>query len=527
MSEITAPSPQLPTAAPEDAPRATEKVKPLEELAAIVARLKAQGRRVVQCHGVFDLIHVGHLRHFEMAKREGDVLVVTVTPDAYVNKGPGRPVFNQHLRAESLAALQCVDYVAINEWPTAVQTIRLLQPDVYAKGKEYADPAQDITGKIRDEAQALRDVGGRMCFTDDITFSSSQLINDAFSVFPPTTTQWLRSFRTRYSVDDVTGALDGSAALRALVVGEAIVDEYVFCDGLGKSTKDPVLAFRYRSTEMYGGGSLAVANHLAGFCREVGLLTILGASERSEEFVRRTLRPNVRPHFVTWPGAPTIHKRRFVDTHTKARMFELYLMDDGPLPRDTEAEILRALQREVAGYDLVIAADYGHGMLTPPAITLLCERSRFLAVNTQANAGNRGFNTISKYPRADYVCVAGHEVSLETRLRHGDRRDLLLEVTKRIDCPRFTVTQGKDGILHYESGAGFTEVPALATQVMDRVGAGDAVLAVTSPLVARRVPWEIVGFMGNIAGAQMVAELGNCVTVDRVSIAKGVTALMK
>jgi len=100
-------------------------------------------------------------------------------------------------------------------------------------------------------------------------------------------------------------------------------------------------------------------------------------------------------------------------------------------------------------------------MLTPPVIKVLCDRARFLAVNTQANAGNRGFNTISKYPRADYVCLAGHEVALETRMRHASWRELVLEVGKRIACPAFTVTLGKYGSLHYGDGA-FLEVPALA-----------------------------------------------------------------
>lgn len=507
--------------------RATIKTKSLSSLASIVARLKAKGKRIVHCHGVFDLVHPGHIRHFELAKQEGDVLVVTVTPDAYVNKGPGRPFFSQHLRAETLAALRSVDYVAINEWPTAVETIRLLRPDVYVKGNEYAKLEHDITGKIRDEEEAVRSVGGRLHFTDDITFSSSQLINDYFTVFPPKTEQWLKSFRKRYSVGDVTGALERTAQLKALVIGEAIIDEYVFCDGLGKSTKDPVLAFRYRSTETYAGGSLAVANHLAGFCGEVGLVTTLGEASGDEAFVRQALRPNIQPHFVIRRDAPTIHKRRFVDTHTNARMFELYLMEDAPLAGAAEEELLRQLERVVAGYDLVVVADYGHGMLTPPAIQQLCRTSRFLAVNTQANAGNRGFNTISKYARADYVCLNGYEVALETRMRHADQRNLILEVTKRIDCPRFTVTQGREGSLHFEVGGSFLEVPALATRVTDRVGTGDAVLAVTSLLVAQAAPWEIVGFVGNAVGAQMVAGLGNRLAVDQISITKSIISLLK
>lgn len=520
MSEVIAPTRRIRRGA-------AIKVKPLAELAKVTSRLKAQGKQIVHCHGVFDLLHPGHIRHLKAAKQEGDVLVVTVTQDQYANKGPGRPVFHQQLRAESLAALQCVDYVAINEWPTAVETIRLLQPNVYVKGEEYADASRDVTGKITDEEAAIRSVGGRIYFTHDITFSSSQLINDHLQIFPPDTQRWLKAFRKRQTIDDVVRFLEGATKLKTLVIGEAIIDEYVFCDGLGKSTKDPILAFQYQSMETYAGGTLAVANHVAGLGGEVELITILGESERREEFVRQALLPNVHPTFLTRRNAPTIHKRRFVDSHTSARVFELYVIDDTPLESQDELALLQRLEETIRAYDLVIVADYGHGMLTPSAIAALCQRARFLAINTQANAGNRGFNTISRYAHADYVCLAGHEVALETRMRHAKWRELVLEVTKRIRCPRFTVTQGKDGTLHYEPGSGFTEAPALATKVEDRVGAGDAVLAVTSLLVAQGAPWEIVGFLGNLAGAQMVAELGNRVTVDKTSLLKGATALMK
>lgn len=165
--------------------RYSTKVLSLEALSAVLAERKAAGKTVVLCHGVFDLVHPGHIRHLQLARREGDVLVVTVTPDIHVNKGPGRPAFHQSLRAETLAALECVDYVAINAWPTAEETIRNLQPDVYVKGSEYVDPEQDITGKILDEERAIVGVGGRIHFTHDITFSSSSLINQHFSEFAP------------------------------------------------------------------------------------------------------------------------------------------------------------------------------------------------------------------------------------------------------------------------------------------------------------------------------------------------------
>ena len=157
--------------------RTTDKIKDVEELAEVIDSLRANNKKIVHCHGVWDLLHVGHVRHFEQARGLGDVLVVTVTPDKYVNKGPHRPAFNEDLRAEAVAALDCVDSVAINRWPTAVQTIELLKPDIYVKGSDYKDANKDYTGKITEEEAAIKAVGGEIAFTDDITFSSSSLIN--------------------------------------------------------------------------------------------------------------------------------------------------------------------------------------------------------------------------------------------------------------------------------------------------------------------------------------------------------------
>ncbi|MGY9003398.1 MAG: PfkB family carbohydrate kinase, partial [Rhodospirillales bacterium] len=168
-----------------------------------------------------------------------------------------------------------------------------------------------------------------------------------------------------------------------------------------------------------------------------------------------------------------------------------------------------------------------HGMLTPAIIELLVTEAKFLSVNTQANAGNRGFNTLTRYPRADYVSIAGNELELEIRAREQPMSDLLLELVDQIDCPRFTITLGKDGSLHYDRVTGFIEVPALAVKIVDRVGAGDAVLAVTTPLVLKNFSWDVVGFIGNLAGAEMVGHLGNRNYLDRVNMSKHVRALLK
>lgn len=502
------------------------KIRTLDDLAVQLDAVKAAGQRVVLAHGVFDLLHMGHIRHLEQAKCMGDVLVVTLTQDQFVNKGPHRPAFSQDLRAEALAALQMVDFVAVNRWPQAAETIRLLKPNIYVKGQEYRQAELDITGGITPEAEAVQAVGGEIRFTEDIVFSSSHLLNRFFSPFDAETEQYLECFQKAHSSAEVIAWLEKAAALRPVVVGEAIIDEYVFCDAIGKSTKDPVLAVLQQEVEAYVGGSLAVANHLAGLCDSVTLITQLGDQDRAEAFVRQHMRPNVHGTYLTKTGSPTIHKRRIVERYTSNKLLELYVMNDRVTTGADAQALVQALAADAARSELLLVTDYGHGMLMPEAIARLWD-ARFLAVNAQSNAGNRGFNPISKYRRADYVCLANHEVDIETRQRGGNEYDQVRELAQHVACPRFTVTRGKRGTLHYDTVDGFCEAPALATRVVDRVGAGDAVFALTSLLLRLGAPWDIVAFLGNVAGAQAVAELGNRSALDRLALSQHVIALLK
>src|SRR5712692_2748901 len=183
------------------------KISTLEALADTLASRRARNQTIVHCHGVFDLLHIGHIRHFAHAKRFGDVLVVTVTPDRYVNKGPHRPVFSEDLRAEAIAALHCVDFVAINKWPMAIETIQALRPSIYVKGSEFQN-GTDRTGAIALEEDAITAVGGRIAFTDDLTFSASNLVNRHFPIFPREVSEYLAAFAARHRTDKVLRHLE-------------------------------------------------------------------------------------------------------------------------------------------------------------------------------------------------------------------------------------------------------------------------------------------------------------------------------
>lgn len=502
------------------------KIKTLEELTEAVQEAKKEGKRVVLCHGVFDLLHPGHIRHFEEAKKQGDLLVVTITPNRFTNKGPGRPFFSERLRAESIAALQCVDCVAVNEWPTAIETIQLIKPDFYAKGTDYADSSKDVTGNIAKEKESVEAVGGRIHFTDDITFSSSQLINSFFDIYPPEAKNYLKDFKKNYSIEEIVRKMEFLKKLKILVIGETIIDEYHYCKAIGKPQKDSILATKYVSEEQFAGGILACANHVAGFCDEVHLATALGEESSQEPFVRQHLKPNIKPFFFAHKGV-TIRKRRFVEPAYFYKMFEeSYLTDEDSYVNIFES-VGNFLAERLKDYDLVLVADFGHGFFNTGLIDLLGDRSKFLAVNTQTNSGNSGFNMITKYPKADYVCIDEPELRLALHDRVSPLDLLLPKIAKQLRCGHFTVTRGHLGSLTHTSDQVIYQTPVFSTQFVDRTGAGDAYLSITAPCVAAGFPVDLVGFIGNAVGAMAVQVVCNRSSVEPAPLLKFITSLLK
>lgn len=508
----------------------SQKIKSIEELSLIVKKLKVANKKVIHCHGVFDLLHPGHIRHFHAAKALGEILVVTITPDRYVNKGPGRPVFIEALRAESVAALESVDYVAINLWPNAVETLKKLAPDIYVKGKDYADAEKDETGAILLEKETAASVGCAIHFTDDITFSSSSLLNEYFGIYPESAQIFLKGFRKHYDSDKVVSMLKSLKDLRVLVIGETILDEYAFVAPIGKPPKGNHIAARLLSSEIHAGGILACANHLANFCGEVDLVTAIGNDGR-EEFVSSHLKPNIKLHLFRHEFAPTIIKRRFIDHAFLAKLFEICIIDDRPSPK-LEREIKKRLTDlffTAKNYDLVLILDYGHSLFTPALRKFLCSTPQFLAVNAQTNTANLGFNPITKYRNANYFCLDDKELRLAYHDNLSDIAVLIKRLARRVALPgAVTVTRGHLGAVTYDTkNKVFFEAPVLSQKIVDTTGAGDAFLALTAPCVAKGFPLDLVTFIGNAAGALAVGILGNRSSIEAEPFFKFITALLK
>jgi rfaE bifunctional protein nucleotidyltransferase chain/domain len=509
-------------------PLARSKIRTIAELGEIAAAARGQGQTVALCHGVFDLLHLGHARHVEAARQESDLLMVTVTADQFVNKGPGRPIFPELLRAEMLAALGCVDFVGINYAPSAEPVIATVRPNVYVKGSDYENPDEDVTGKIQVEKNSVERHGGRIVYTKDVTFSSSALINKYYDVYDPPLRDYLEQVRQNGGADRLMKLIDSIANMHVVLVGDTIIDEYHYVTVLGKSSKESIVATQIRSREVFAGGVIAAANHIADFCKSVEIVTMLGGVDSHEEVVRSVLRPNVSLTALRIDGRPTTKKLRYVELGYLRKLFEVYTMDDTPLAPAVRSEVDRIVNERAKAGDVVIATDFGHGMIDRSTIDALNDGAKFLAVNAQSNSGNQGYNLVTKYRRADYICIDAPEARLAVSDKFGDIAPLIEnKMRQAIDCNNIIITHGAHGCYPFSVAKGVSRVPAFTKTVVDTVGAGDAFLAITSPLVAAGGDIEDVAFIGNAAGAIKVGIVGHRNSVEKIPLIKFVTTLLK
>jgi len=484
------------------------KIIDLEKLPSIVEALKKEGKKVALCHGCFDLLHLGHIKHFEAAKQIADVVIVTITPDIYVNKGPGRPIFNEMLRMRAIEALENVDYVALNKWKNAIETIQLIKPNFYVKGKDYKNCQDEENRSISLEKKAINDVGGEFIITEEMQFSSSSIINSYFSPLSEPVLSFIKTFKEKYSEEDIIKDIEELRKLKILVIGDVIIDEYHYCNPLGKSTKFPTLSSIYLKEDNYAGGSLAVANHLAQFAGKVELITCLGEKDSKIDFIESKLSPDIKRKFFYRADGPTPVKRRYIDTHLNNKIFEITFVNNSHIDKSLENDIINYLKNAAKDYDLIMVTDFGHGLITPEIIKCLEISGKYLAVNAQTNSNNYGFNHITKYKHASYISIDENELRLPFGDNQGKIDSLIRRLQEITNADTINITRGQKGSVIYKDNI-MIETPAFSSNIKDSLGAGDAVLSITSLCAYQNVNIEKIAFIGNCIGAMAIEIIGN------------------
>jgi rfaE bifunctional protein kinase chain/domain len=484
------------------------KLKTCEQLVAAIGPRPRQ-RKVIMCHGTFDLVHPGHVRHFLYAKSKADILVASLTCDNCISKADFRPFVPQELRAMNLAAIEAVDYVIIDNNPTPLQNLRLIQPDFFAKGYEYQDGG--IHPRTQEEMNVLGEYGGEILFTPgDFVLSSSKFLE---SRRPNLAIDKLVTLMESEGVtfNDLRATLDDFRGLRVHVLGDAIVDSYVYCTPISTNTaKTPTLSVRFDQQVDYAGGAAIVAKHLRAAGADVVFSTVLGDDAWKDFILADMNKHGIDCRVIIDATRPSTQKQVFIAN--KHRLLKFDKLDNRPIAGRTLETLQKALATSTA--DAFVFSDFRHGIFNRATIpqlsaSLPSDRVRVADSQVASRWGNilefEGFHLITPNER-------------EARFALGDQdstiRPLALELFQRSGCKLLILKLGERGTITYRAPSSevraFFTLDSFAEQAADPVGAGDALLAyATLAFTAQRGP-VVTSIIGSIAAGLECELEGNC-----------------
>lgn len=499
-----------------EAPKHIRKVVSQDGLLAELASHRSRGRTVVQCHGCFDIVHPGHIRHLEFASRQGDLLVVTLTGDASIKKGDQRPYIPEELRAESLAALEFVDYVCIDSAPTAESILRAIQPDVYVKGREY-ESSRDP--RFLSERTIVESAGGRVIFSSgDVVFSSTQLI----ARMPRQVqleAQRLNLICRRHSIDRdaLDRLLDRMSGLRVGVVGDIVLDHYVFCDAMDVASEAPTLSLNQLDEQRYLGGAAIVARHAAALGAKATLLSVGAVNQHTESTlsVLNTEGVEFQP-LATRPSF--VEKTRYlVEEH---KLLKVERAQAQPLDSLAEKQAAALLERQSRELDAVILCDFGYGSVTAGLLQRVLPSLRanvpILAADVSGARGN-----LLNFRTVDLLCPTEREIRSTLHDFEDGLSSIAWRLMSQTQARHLICTLGKRGLVAFErptqdraspkwSDRLHSEhLPSFADHCLDRLGCGDALLAAATLALAAGATLMQAAYLGNAAAAIEISRLGN------------------
>ncbi len=495
------------------------KIVGVDDLARIVRDLREPGalpgKTVVLCHGCFDIVHPGHIRYLEFAALQGDILVVSITADAAIEKGYERPYIPEELRAENLAAIELVDYVVIDAHPTACPLIQALRPDVYIKGQEYAtnqDP------RFLAERKEVENYGGRVIFSSgDVVFSSTRL-GEAVLQDNALAARRLGLVCRRHGIDRQSMArlLDRIRGRRTVVFGDTVVHRYVLCDAADIASESPIMSLNELDRKDYLGAAAMVAAQAAALGAEVSLITGLGDDEESGWATEALAQAGVVVRPVRARPPVALKTRFLVDDH---KLLKVNRAAASPMDSVTERHVVEVLAEETAGAEAVVVYDSGYGLTTPGILQQLTgalrRKASLIAGGSSETRGNlRGLRHF------DLLCTSERRLRVAMNDFGSGLSTLAYRMLQETQARQIIVTLAKGGLVtfdrrsHDPQSTAWTDrlrseyFPAFADRVADGLGRGETVLTIGALAMAAGANLMQCAYLGESAAAIEGGKLG-------------------
>ena len=297
-------------------------------------------------------------------------------------------------------------------------------------------------------------------------------------------------------------------------MGDTIIDKYIFCKALSKSPKEQIISMEELSSEEYNGGILATVNHISSFSNNITLLTAMGKNEKFNKKILKKLNKKIKKKIIYFKKDPTIIKTRYLDNDNK-KIFQKCNLSSYTHSKFSKLRIKNFLNKNLYKFDHVIINDFGHGLIDAEISKILEKKSKYLSINVQTNSANYGFNYVTKYKKANYISIDEPEARLALQLQKDNTNKIFQILKSKIKFNLCSVTYGKNGTQIYNK-KNIKHIPALTSAYIDTLGAGDAYFAISSIFAKFIRNSEIIGLIGNIAGALKIQYLGHRNFINKI-----------
>ena len=505
-----------------------KKIIDFSNVSKLSSSLKKNNNKIVHCHGVFDLLHIGHLKHFESAKKYGDILIVSITPNKFVFKGINRPYFDEQERLEALASIEVVDFVVLNTHPDSIHIIKKIKPHYYCKGPDYSNLENKNSSTVGNnknfihEKKLCKKIGCEIKLTADIKFSSSKIINEKLFSFNNEENNFISNIKKKYTLKYIEKKIDDLSKLNFMVIGDPIVDTYLFSDSLGVSSKSSIVSTQLKYEENYMGGSFAVAEMLSKLGCTVDLLAY---KSKDKFFSKQISLLDKKINFLNVSDQKKLPKiSRFVHQNRNEKLFQFYEFDKFLHSKESSSKFSKLLNKKKHTQH-VIVIDFGFGFLDKKMITILEKKVNNFSLNVHANSLNSNFNKFTKYKKYNYLSMNKKEFQLGLNTAENNINLLVKEAKKnKINYP-FAVTLGPLGSIFVEKNKKqFT--PTFFQKTIDTVGSGDAFFAITSALNKLGKDYLLTAFIGNVYAGLHTLNVGNKNFVSKEELKNSIKSIL-
>jgi cytidyltransferase-like protein len=465
------------------------------------------------CHGVFDIVHNGHLNHFREARKEVDILVVSVTTDKYINKGPRQPLNSDRDRVNFLNNIKGIDYVYLNKAEDSADIISILKPDFYFKGKDYL--IKDNQGNLLKEKKVLKKNGnGKIIYTQSELMSSTKLFNKNYN-WTPLQKKYLKNLN-KDILQNFEKAIEEVKEKKIFLIGEPIIDEYKICNIVGVTTKDSAVSLVNEKKFSIAGGVLAIAKMFSEFVKEVNLITY-GDSKLLRNYFKNYR--NIKIINICKKKIQT--KTRYINANREDRLLQVTNFKKNFFTLSEQKIIIKKIKKNLK-YDIIIS-DFGIGLFEDKLLEIINNKLSNKYLNVQSNSINLGFNLFTKYKNFKYLSLDKREWSIGLKSEDVTIKKIKKKLGNKF---YFSITEGKLGSTFCSRNEYF-HAPVFVNSVKDTTGSGDAYFTITTLLLMTSIKKnKIIPFVGNLYAGMHAQYLGNSNIISKNSLLQNLRSIV-